>query len=279
MPQTALLTAAQWAALPDPADKVDRLCPPVSQRKLRLFGCYCCRRCWGSLPSEGREALTVAERFAEGRASDAERLAAFRRLVESSGGYIGPHPVGRPWCTATLTDDLFTCALALVIATDAETLLRAGDGSAISDTFEDMRAIHRIADSCRMTRWLAEDDARQHPVGTRGTVGRVWDRLLRGSATNRKIHQQEVEYQAAHLNDIFGSPFRPVPFAPAWRTDTALALARQMYESREFGAMPILADALQDAGCDGADVLNHCRDASANHVRGCWVVDLVLGAV
>ena len=49
-----------------------------------------------------------------------------------------------------------------------------------------------------------------------------------------------------------------------------------MYESREFGAMPILADALQDAGCDTPDILNHCRGPGP-HMRGCWVVDLVLG--
>jgi hypothetical protein len=79
------------------------------------------------------------------------------------------------------------------------------------------------------------------------------------------------------FRDIFGNPFRPVAFSPAWRTDTAVTLARQMYESREFGAMPILADALQDAGCEDEHILNHCRDANATHVRGCWVVDLVLG--
>ena len=55
-----------------------------------------------------------------------------------------------------------------------------------------------------------------------------------------------------------------------------MTLARQKYEKRDLGAMPILADALQDAGCDIDDVLSHCRDASATHVRGCWVVDLVL---
>jgi len=76
--------------------------------------------------------------------------------------------------------------------------------------------------------------------------------------------------------DIFGNPFRPVAFDSRWRTDTTLSLARQMYESRDFSAMPILADALQDAGCDNTDILNHCRDASAPHVRGCWVVDSVL---
>ncbi|AMV27422.1 hypothetical protein VT84_23685 [Gemmata sp. SH-PL17] len=78
------------------------------------------------------------------------------------------------------------------------------------------------------------------------------------------------------LRDIFGNPFRPVPFSPSWRTSTAVTLATQMYESRDFGAMPILADALQDAGCDCADVLDHCRGPGP-HVRGCWVVDLVLG--
>jgi hypothetical protein len=78
------------------------------------------------------------------------------------------------------------------------------------------------------------------------------------------------------LRDIFGNPYRSTTFSPFWRTDTALSLARQMYESRDFGAMPILADALQDAGCESDDILDHCRDANATHVRGCWVVDLVL---
>jgi hypothetical protein len=92
-------------------------------------------------------------------------------------------------------------------------------------------------------------------------------------------HEVKVDNPAsgtAWLRDIFGNPFRPVDFS-AWRTDTAVALARQMYESRDFGAMPILADALQEAGCDNAAVLNHCRDAPQTHFRGCWVVDGVLG--
>src|SRR5262245_123504 len=81
---------------------------------------------------------------------------------------------------------------------------------------------------------------------------------------------------ASFLRDIFGNPFRNVKFKKTWRTSTAVQLAKQMYESRDFSLMPILADALQDADCDNADILNHCRDANAMHVRGCWVVDLVL---
>jgi hypothetical protein len=79
------------------------------------------------------------------------------------------------------------------------------------------------------------------------------------------------------LRDIFGNLFRPMVLAREWRTDTAVSLARVMYESRDFSAMPILADALQDAGCDNPDILDHCRDTSLTHVRGCWVTDLVLG--
>jgi hypothetical protein len=81
---------------------------------------------------------------------------------------------------------------------------------------------------------------------------------------------------AIFLRDIFGNPFRPVLFDPAWRTSTAIGVAQKMYDSRDFSAMPILADALQDAGCEDEAILNHCR-GDGPHVRGCWVVDLVLG--
>jgi hypothetical protein len=81
----------------------------------------------------------------------------------------------------------------------------------------------------------------------------------------------------AVIREVAGNPFRKVKFNKKWRTDTAVTLARQMYESRDFSAMPILADALQDAGCGNDDVLSHCRDPKQVHVRGCWVVDLVLG--
>jgi hypothetical protein len=82
--------------------------------------------------------------------------------------------------------------------------------------------------------------------------------------------------QASLLRELFGNPFREVKVDRGWRTDTVLSLAGQVYESCDFSLMPILADALQDAGCDNADVLDHCR-SDGSHVRGCWVVDLVLG--
>jgi hypothetical protein len=68
----------------------------------------------------------------------------------------------------------------------------------------------------------------------------------------------------------------PVRLDPAWQTPTVLALARGIHANCAFDRLPILADALQDAGCDNEDILSHCR-GDGPHVRGCWVVDLVLG--
>jgi hypothetical protein len=75
---------------------------------------------------------------------------------------------------------------------------------------------------------------------------------------------------------VFGNPFRPAAFDPQWRTRTTMDLARTMYGSRDFGATPILADALEESGCDDPRLLAHCR-GSGPHVRGCWAVDAVLG--
>jgi hypothetical protein len=87
----------------------------------------------------------------------------------------------------------------------------------------------------------------------------------------------EQAAQCDLVRDLFGNPFRPVAFAAAWRSADAVAVARSIYDERGFepARMSVLADALADAGCDAAAVLDHCRGHSP-HVRGCWVVDAVL---
>jgi hypothetical protein len=103
--------------------------------------------------------------------------------------------------------------------------------------------------------------------------------LERVSAPISPLARTGDEARALHLavfRDVFGNPFRPVAFDPAWRTEAVVTLARGMYEGRDFAAMPVLADALDDAGCDHPDILAHCRGPGP-HVRGCWVADLVLG--
>jgi hypothetical protein len=78
------------------------------------------------------------------------------------------------------------------------------------------------------------------------------------------------------IRDVVGNPFRPVTCEPAWLTSDVVALARGIYDDKAFDRMPILADALQDAGCANEEVLSHCRGAGP-HVRGCWVLDLLFG--
>jgi hypothetical protein len=80
------------------------------------------------------------------------------------------------------------------------------------------------------------------------------------------------------LRCIAGNPFRPVVCEPPWRTSAVVGLAEGIYADRAFDRLPILADALEEAGCDSADILAHCRGGGP-HARGCWVVDLVLGKV
>jgi hypothetical protein len=97
------------------------------------------------------------------------------------------------------------------------------------------------------------------------------------SATVCDPHDPEEDhlYQTAALRCCFGNPSRPVVADLAWRTSTVVAIAEGIYADRAFDRLPILADALMDAGCQNEDILNHLR-SEGPHVRGCWVVDLLL---
>lgn len=100
----------------------------------------------------------------------------------------------------------------------------------------------------------------------------AWEKLGPGEVGS----EPEERSQTVLIRELFGNPFRPVAVDPSWLTETVVALVEGIYQERAFDRMPILADALEDAGCDDADVLNHCRQPG-QHVRGCWVVDLLTG--
>jgi hypothetical protein len=97
-----------------------------------------------------------------------------------------------------------------------------------------------------------------------------------------RSHQERKVRQAAHadwLRDIFGNPFRAVTIDPGWLAfgDNAVPqIARAIYEERAFARMPILGDALEEAGCNERALLDHCRQPG-EHVHGCWLVDALLG--
>jgi hypothetical protein len=197
------MTEAQWLACTDPTPMLEFLRDRASERKLRLFACGCVRLIWHLLGSTrsghlSRTAVEVAERFADGRATE-------RELTEARG---------------------FSGWLALEIARSAaaETAWRA--------------AWH--------TPWQRREDAAAHV------------RLL---------------------HELFGNPFRPVGVPPdllRWHGGTVPRLARAIYQERRFAEMPVLADALEDAGCSQADLLSHVRSPGP-HALGCWALDLLLG--
>jgi hypothetical protein len=85
---------------------------------------------------------------------------------------------------------------------------------------------------------------------------------------------EEDAAQANLVRDIFG-PFRRVSFKPTWRTADVRALAIGIYQDRAFERLPILADALEEAGCTSAAILDHLRGGGP-HVPGCWVLDRIL---
>jgi len=109
-----------------------------------------------------------------------------------------------------------------------------------------------------------------------GHLHAVWAASSNAPEAERAaVEVAEYAAQTDLLRDIFGPlSFRSITTSPRGVPAGVVALANRMYESRDFSPMPILADALQDAGCDNEDILRHCREPGV-HVRGCWVVDLV----
>lgn len=91
--------------------------------------------------------------------------------------------------------------------------------------------------------------------------------------------ETELQKQADLLRDIVGNPFHPVALDPlllAWDSGLIPKLAHGVYDDRAFDRLPIIADALEEAGCTDADILSHLRSGGA-HVRGCWVIDPLTG--
>ncbi len=179
-----------------------------THRKFRLFAVLCCRSLWRLFMDESfRQAVEVAEAFADGMATEGDRKKAWEKAhtIGWRTGAVGVH-----WAAINAVGDqpfaiFFPCYV-----------LALNDNESVGGL---------------IAHWLL---------------------------------------------DIFGNPFRPVALDPSWRTEAVVALAEGIYADRAFDRMPVLADALEDAGCSHHDILSHCR-AAGPHVRGCWVVDLVLG--
>ncbi len=112
---------------------------------------------------------------------------------------------------------------------------------------------------------------------------------MRGQGMDVISEEQAVQVQEEHdtfmkdqvnfLREIFGNPFRQFVIDPTWlvwNDNTVVKLAENIYQDQAFDRLPVLADALEKAGCDDPGILAHCR-GTGPHVRGCWVLDIILG--
>lgn len=232
----------------------------VGDRKLRLLACAYCRAVESSFPAcpASRAAVEVTERYVVGAASEDELRAASKSASdEHYAPFLAPLPTVDhvPSRLSRLARRLLGWPIVPppVANYSPEVMRRVSYtrvGVMVSRPWIDGTANWAVEH-------LISTDLRRHAHDGPGLLA------LQTSV-------------AAAIRDLFGNPYRPVAVEPSWLTSTVVALANGIYEERAFDRMPILADALQDAGCDNDDVLTHCRGDSP-HVRGCWVVDLLTG--
>jgi hypothetical protein len=128
---------------------------------------------------------------------------------------------------------------------------------------------------------LGNDFSSQEAAGAAEAVIRFVGWECRGGRPVEYILHQEVvqaesKAQTMLLHDILGNPFHAITLDPGWQTTNVRHLAQAIYDMRDFDHLPGLADALEQSGCTSQDILDHCRGAEP-HVRGCWVLDLILG--
>jgi len=232
--------AGWWLECDAPETMLNRL-REASQRKLRLYGAACCRRITDLLGPGARRAIEAAERFAAGAITAAE-LKTIRQQALARPGT----PKGE----------------------DIPQLARQ----------EALAAVGHVSQVGKQTCWGSVRLAARSAVeavahGPTWAAAAISDRV----DVCDRLRQGERRAQADLLRDIFPNPFSPpITPDPAWQTPLILDLARRITDEGDIAGLPILADALEEAGCDNHEILDHLRSPGP-HVRGCRAVDLILG--
>jgi hypothetical protein len=228
------MTEEEWLNCTDPTPMLLYLREVhTSERKLRLLACACCRRIWKLLPDpRSRQAVEVAERYADGQASAYDLGLARARALQAAGGKAQQPAWAAYWAANTKA------------------------GGPLDNAFS--------AAAAGLSRQAAQE--------ARSDQAAAWHAM---QATS-------VREQVLLLREVIGNPFRPVVIEAQWLTwagGTVVQLAEGIYEDRAFDRMPVLGDALEEAGCTNEHILGHCRQlptSGVEHVRGCWLVDTIL---
>jgi hypothetical protein len=245
------MTEGDWNSCADPEAMLYWLdhWGKLTDRKARLFAVAVCRRIWPLLNDKrSREAVEVAERHADGAATTEELLA---RGATADAAFKQTDPGCPRFATNELAAAFYAAAAAVEPARWDENCLYAEDVTGLAASAASYAEVPRS----------------------------LWGTAAGDEAFENGVRQAHAE-QCGLLRDLFGPlPFRPVAVGPSllrWNDGTVVKVARGIYDDRAFDRMPLLADALLDAGCEDEAVLAHCREQGSVHARGCWVLGLLL---
>jgi hypothetical protein len=224
----------------------------LSERKARLFCCACMRRAGHLLSDETAWRLVrVVELYADGRATLGD-------VEEAAQAALAPFVLGQMF--NSLAGEAY-------VPVSVKAALSVAFGR---DAWRDVAA--------RMVGMVFEA-ANDHSAARRAVPGFEVQAARAAWLAAEQAREAELAAQAAFLRDLI-HPFRTEAIDPAvleWRQGTVVRIAQAMYDERNFSVerMAVLADALEEAGCNDEDVLAHCR-AVGMHLRGCWLIDLLL---
>ena len=257
------MNEAEWLACDDPSPMLEFLRGKASERKSRLFAVACCHRIWQFITDpECRAMVELTEQAADGIIDEQRVLSLnYDWLTDNCGGPEEP----------------FRMAF-MVAGHVGYSLLNSIHGfpDAIYDVFDD--AIHTSEGTVQVLAlsFSEPEDKLARYYDSKELFAVAQQRKAKAEAASCERELGERIGQSCLLRDIFGNPFRPVAIDPAWLTLKMTTRAQAIYADRAFERMPELADALQATGCGQEDILSHCRGPGP-HVRGCWVLDVLLG--
>jgi hypothetical protein len=241
----SITTESEWLASATPSAMLRLVRSRVGDRKMRLFACACSRRVWPLLQDfRSRQAVETAERYADSLASEEAREAAHAQARIARDAWKE-----RLGASLDSVSAAYAAAAAAAMASAGTTFLSKSPSGGDFDAFLVTSVQVAFAKSkSRVDQTLGED----------------------------AVRAEELRMHCQLLRDIMGNPFQPVHLDRSRLTEETVALARYIYEQKAFEFLPMLADNLEYAGCTNGLVLYHCREPG-EHVKGCWVIDAVLG--
>jgi hypothetical protein len=265
------VTEAEWLACTDLELMLEVAFDRASPRKRRLFACACLRRFRRLLRDpRARAAVEVAEQFADGRAGPQDLALAWHAVRRAQESVREGSPMDHVLDAAEwLVDDRALPGGRNAVWSLLLDVVREEGSAASRAAFLD--SLLKLS-TRSLGPWLP-----WHQV--RAPASDVEEAERQAGDAYRKIVTAEREAQAALLREILG----PIPSCPpavahsvlAWNDACVVKLAGAVYDGLVWDRLPVLADALEEAGCTDAAILNHCRE-SGEHVRGCWVLDLIM---